>query len=173
MLSPFARSLRLTSLLFCMLCPLLHVVGCCCLLLRKVWNRSNFSANNSQHFFCSVIAEAWRNNVGSVSTALPTLLGPRTLVTHGLQRLMGCILPTMHCRSQHWWELSHLFADHCQYVHNNSQHYWRNNVESCCVSLHAALDNFQIEMCFLETTKRICRMQKKKQSHKFFLNNST
>ena len=31
-------------------------------------------------------------------TALPTLLGPRTLITHGLQRLMGCILPTMHCR---------------------------------------------------------------------------
>ena len=25
-------------------------------------------------------------------TALPTLLGPRTLITHGLQRLMGCIL---------------------------------------------------------------------------------
>ena len=33
---------------------LLHVVGCCYVLLRKVWNRSNFSANNSQHFFCSV-----------------------------------------------------------------------------------------------------------------------
>ena len=30
---------------------------------------------------------------------LPTLLGPRTLITHGLQRLMGCIPPTMHCRS--------------------------------------------------------------------------
>ena len=29
---------------------LLHVVGCCCVLLRKVWNRSNFSANNSQQF---------------------------------------------------------------------------------------------------------------------------
>ena len=37
---------------------LLNVVGCCCVLLRKVWNRSNVSANNSQHFFCSVIAEA-------------------------------------------------------------------------------------------------------------------
>ena len=76
---------------------MLHVVsvctpcwmsGCCCVLLRKVWNRSNFSANNSQHFFCSVIAEAKRNNAGSVCTALPTLLGPRTFITHGLQRLM-------------------------------------------------------------------------------------
>ena len=35
---------------------LLHVVACCCMLLCRVWNQSNFSANNSQHFFCSVIA---------------------------------------------------------------------------------------------------------------------
>ena len=32
---------------------LLQIVGCCCVLLHKVWNQSNFSANNSQHFFCS------------------------------------------------------------------------------------------------------------------------
>ena len=34
--------------------PFAHPVGCCWMLLgllRKVWNRSNFSANNSQHFF--------------------------------------------------------------------------------------------------------------------------
>ena len=101
---------------------LLHVVGCCWELLRQVRNRSNFSANNSQHFFCSVIAEAYGSNVGSVCTDLPTLLGPRTLVTHGLQRLMGCILPTMDCRSQHCWESLHPFAHHCQHVRNNSQH---------------------------------------------------
>ena len=93
-----------------MLRPFAHPVACCCVLLRKVWNRSNFSANNSPHFFCSVIAEALRNNVGSVCTPLPTLLGPRTLIMHGLQRLTGCILPTMHCRSQHCWELLHPFA---------------------------------------------------------------
>ena len=116
-------------------CMLLDLV---CLLLSKVWNRSNFSANNSQHFFCSVIAEALRNNVGSVCTALPTLLGPLTLITHGLQRLMGCILPTMHRRSQHCWELLHPFAHHCQHARTNSQHCWRNNVGSCCFRLHAA-----------------------------------
>ena len=114
------------------------IVGCCCMLLRKVWNRSNFSANNSQHFFCSVIAEAWRNNVGSVCTALPTLLGPRTLITQELRRLMGCILPTMHWRSQTCWELLHPFAHHCQDARNNSQHCWRNNVGSCCACLQAA-----------------------------------
>ena len=68
------------------------------------------------------MAEAARNNVGSVCTALATLLGPRTLITHGLQRLMGGILSTMHCRSQHCLELLHLFAHHCQHARNNSQH---------------------------------------------------
>ena len=37
----------------------------CVLLGVAAWfelNRSNFRANNSQRFFCSVIAEAWRNN---------------------------------------------------------------------------------------------------------------
>ena len=61
-----------------------------------------------------------------------SLLGPRTLIMHGLQRLMGCILPTMHCRSQHCWELLHPFAHHCQQARNNSI------VGSCCVRLHAA-----------------------------------
>ena len=30
--------------------------------------------------------------------------GARASITHGLQRLMGCILPTMHCRSRHCWD---------------------------------------------------------------------
>ena len=51
---------------------LLHFVAYCLELLRKVWNRSNFWTSNFKHFFCSVIAEAWRNNVGFVCTALPT-----------------------------------------------------------------------------------------------------
>ena len=84
--------------------------------------------NNSQH--------CWRNNVGFVCTALPTLLGLLTLITHGLQRLVGCILPTMHCRSEHSWELLHPFAHHCQHARTNSQHCCANNVGSCCVRLH-------------------------------------
>ena len=38
--------------------PFAHPVTCFCMLLSKVWKWSNFRANNSQHFFCSVIAEA-------------------------------------------------------------------------------------------------------------------
>ena len=41
-----------------------------------------------------------------------------------LQSFMGCILPTTHCRSQHCWELLHLFAHHCQRGRNNSYHCW-------------------------------------------------
>ena len=102
-------------------CWMFHVASLCtlcCMLLRKVWNWSNFSANNSQHFFCSMIAKAKRNNVGSVCTTLPTLLGPCTLIMHGLQRLMGCILSTMHCRFQACWELLHPSAHHCQHAWN-------------------------------------------------------
>ena len=36
---------------------------------------------------------------------------------------MGGILPAMHCRSQHCWELLHPFAHHCQHARNNTQHY--------------------------------------------------
>ena len=86
------------------------VVGCCCVLLREVWNRSNFSANNSQYFLFRDHRNVTQHAAASVCTALPALLGPRTLIAHGLQRLMGCILPTMHYMSQHFWELLRPFA---------------------------------------------------------------
>ena len=54
-----------------MLRPFTHPVACCWMLLRNVWNRSNVSANNSQDFFCSVIAKAQRNNVGCWGHARP------------------------------------------------------------------------------------------------------
>ena len=47
----------------------------------------SFWANDSEHFFCSVIAEAKRNNIGSVCTVLSPLLEPRTRFTHDFQDL--------------------------------------------------------------------------------------
>ena len=58
----------------------------------------------------------------------PTLLGPRKRITHGLQSLTGCILPTIYCRSQHYWELLRPFAHHCQHGRNNFQHCWELEV---------------------------------------------
>ena len=50
-LSPVQTGATLLDVTCCVrLHTLLRVVGCCGVLLRKVWNRSNFSANNSQHF---------------------------------------------------------------------------------------------------------------------------
>ena len=83
---------------------LLDVVACCC---AKFEAGQLFSQRLPIFRFCcwSVAQQCWIR-----------LLGPRTLITHGLQRLMGCILPTMHCRSQHCWELLHPFAHHCQHA---------------------------------------------------------
>ena len=124
-----------------MLRPFARHVACCCMLLRVVpqsLKRFKILSQQLPRFLFSVIAEAQRNNVGSVCTTLPTFLAPRVFITHGLHRLMGCILPTMHCGSQHCWELLHLFVHHCQHARNNSQHCCRNNVGSCCVLLHEA-----------------------------------
>ena len=73
---------------------------------------------------CKPAKPVWvdASNVGSVCTAPPTLLGPRTLITHGLQRLMGCILSTMHCRFQYCWGLLHPFGHHCQHARSLTSH---------------------------------------------------
>ena len=64
MLKPLANG---RNILECyMLRPFALPVACFRVFLGVVaqfgLNRLSFIANNSQHFFCSVIAEAWRNN---------------------------------------------------------------------------------------------------------------
>ena len=60
---------------------------------------------------------------------------------------MGCILPTMHCRSQHCWELLHPFAHHCQHARNNSQHCCANNVGSPSLVLSFFFFFFSFIIC--------------------------
>ena len=120
-------SVRLHTLLHVATCRL-RVVGSCC---EKVGNRSNFSANPPTLLeeLCKQIQHTLRYVLGiteqrkckdpnlsfvpwspkrsatyvvSVCTALPTMLGPRMRITHGLQSLMVCILSTMHGRSQQY-----------------------------------------------------------------------
>ena len=105
---------------------------CCWMLLRVVAQSLRPVKLFSQQLATFLLFRDRR----SVCTALPTLLGPRTFIMHGLQRFIGCILPTMHCRSQHWWPVLHPFVHHCQHARNNSQHCWRNNVGSCCIRLY-------------------------------------
>ena len=65
---------------------LLDVTCCVRCMLHKLWNCSNFSVNNSHHF--SLVpwspTHSTMLNVGSVCTALPTMLGPCTQITHSL-----------------------------------------------------------------------------------------
>ena len=89
-------------------------------------------------------------------TALPTLLGPRTCITYALQSLMGFILYTMHCSSQHCWELLHPFIHHYQHGRNSSQQCWellrsfihhyqhgRNSSQHCWELLHPFIHHYQ------------------------------
>ena len=128
----------------CWMLDVAFVCTPCCMLLHVVTQSLKlvklFSQRLPTFLFFRYRRSVKCNNVGSVCTAPPTLLAPRTLIMHGLHRLMGCILPMMHCGSWHCWELSHPFAHHCQHTCNNSQHCWLNNVGGCCVCLHAALD---------------------------------
>ena len=123
-----------------MLRPFAHPIACCWMLLRVVAQSLKPVKLFSQQLPTfllfrdrqSVAQQCWIRLHSSSN-----IVGATHAITHGLQRLMGCILPTMHCRSQHCWKLLHPFAHHCQHAPNNSQHCWRNNVGSCCVRLHA------------------------------------
>ena len=81
---------------------LLHVVTCCCIMLGVVaqslkpvkrWSKQLLLP--TFHLLRDHRSVAQHN--GSICTARQTLLGPRTRVQYGLQSIMGCILPTMHC----------------------------------------------------------------------------
>ena len=106
-------------------CMLLDVVACCC-----------------AEFETSQTFQPTTPNISFVPWS------QRTLITHGLQRLMGCILPTMHCRSQTCWKLLHPFAHHYQHARNNSQHCWCNSVGSCCARLHGSHKHKSMEWTF-------------------------
>ena len=130
-----------------MLRPFAHPVACCWMLLRVVVQSLKpvklFSQqlptfllfcdrrSVSQQYIHTLLLPPQRGWIRLQNSS--NIVGPRTLITHGVQRLMGCIFPTMHCRSQTRWELLHPFAHQCQHKRNNSQH-----VGSCCARLHAA-----------------------------------
>ena len=97
-----------------MLLPFAHLVACCWMLLRVVAQSLKPVKLFSQQLPTfllfrdrrSVAQQCWIRFHSSSN-----IVG----ATHGLQRLMGCILPTMHWRSQYYWELLHPFSHHCQH----------------------------------------------------------
>ena len=132
-----------------MLRPFAHPVACCWILLRVVAQSLKPVKLFSQQLPTFLLFRDRRSVAQQCWIRLhnfSNIVGPRTFITHGLQRLMGCILPTMHCRSrhcwdcvasvctplptrtlqlptllaQHCWELLRPFAHHCQHARNNS-----------------------------------------------------
>ena len=110
-----------------MLRPFAHPVACCWKLLRVVAQSLKPVKLFSQQLptfllfrdHRSVAQQCWIRLHSSSN-----IVGATYAHYTWLQRLMGCILPTMHCRSQTCWELLHPFAHHCQHTRNNSQHCW-------------------------------------------------
>ena len=102
-------------------CILLDVVACCCAKLKPV---KLFSQRLPTFLLFSdrrsVAQQCWTRLHSS-----PNIVGA-TLITHGLERLMGCILPTMHCRFQHCWELLHPFARSLTNKHLESRNHPRS-----------------------------------------------
>ena len=119
-----------------MLRPFAHPVVCCWMLLRVV-AQSLKPVKLFSHQFPTFLLLRDRQSVAQ----------QYWIRLHSSSNIVGAThahyawFPTMHCRSQHCWELLHPFAHYCQHARNNSQHCWRDNVRSCCVRLHAALSD--------------------------------
>ena len=91
-----------------------HPVACCCVLLgvaaQKFETSQTFKPTTLQHpcllrDLLSISQQCWIH-----LHSFSNIVGECTCIACGLQSLMGCILPMMHCRSQHCWQLLHPFA---------------------------------------------------------------
>ena len=87
----------------------MHVIACCCMLLRLVSQSLKPVELLSQQLPTLLL---FRDCLHSSSIIVGATHAPRWLSNLNLQSLMGCILSTMLCRPQH-------------YI-----------VESCCIRLH-------------------------------------
>ena len=108
--------------------PFAHLpTACCCVLLKVVAQNLKLVKLLSQQLPTFPPFRDRRSVAQQClirCTALPTFLGLRTCITYAHQSLMGFILHTMHCSSQHCWELLHPFVHHYQHGRNSSQQCW-------------------------------------------------
>ena len=105
-------------------CMLMQVVGSCC---AKVETGQNLSQQLPTFLLFSdrrrVAQQCWIQLYSSSN-----IVGAREVLytrsPWSSLSFMGCVLPTMHCISQHCWKLLRPFAHHYQNGCNNSQHGW-------------------------------------------------
>ena len=93
-----------------------NIVGHC-MLLRVV--RSCFAKFETDQTFepttPNISFVPWSPKRSAIMLDLFAQLFQHCWGPHSLQSLMGCILPTVHYRSQYCWELLHPFAHRCQH----------------------------------------------------------
>ena len=108
---------QLPTLIGCyMLCPFAHPVACCCMWLRVVgscWAKfetgQTFEPTTPKISFLLWSPKRSATMFNRFAQLFQLCWG-HACALHGLQSLMGYILPTMHCGSQHCWELLHPFS---------------------------------------------------------------
>ena len=95
-----------------MLRPFAHPVVCCCMSLRVVG--SCWAKFESGQTFEPISFLPWSPiRRATMFDRFALLFQPcwgHARALHGLQSLVGCILPTMQCGSQHCWKLLHSFS---------------------------------------------------------------
>ena len=93
-----------------------NIVGHC-MLLRVV--RSCFAKFETDQTFepttPNISFVPWSPKRSAIMLDLFAQLFQHCWGPHGLQSLMGCILPTVHYKSRYCWELLHPFAHRCQH----------------------------------------------------------
>ena len=122
-----------------MLLPFACPAACCCAKFETIQNfEPTFLLFRMFRDRRNVVGATMLDPFPQLFQHLETLLGPRTRITHGLQSLKGCTLPTMHCGSEHCREL---FAHHSptrsqQLPTLSGEQYWellRSFARSFCV----------------------------------------
>ena len=100
-------------------CMLLDVVACC---RAKFETGQTFQPTTPSIFFVLLLPKRSTTMLDPFEQLFKHCWDHARSLCMVYKELMGCILPTMHCRSQHCWELLHPFAHHCQHGRNSSQH---------------------------------------------------
>ena len=150
-------------------CPpcsmLLRVVGSCC---AKFETGETFARTTPNVSFVLWSPKRSANNVGSICSALPTLLGPRTRITHNLLEHRSRVSQycrsnsdygIMHCGSQHYWELlmiheiNHIWTAEMKWKWRNDRRSERNLCN--CVNRTELFSGFFTQLHKLRSLRRL------------------
>ena len=117
---------------------------------QQCWIRLHSSSNivGVTHAHYAWFTKAYGLHPFHDALQVPTLLGVVASICTPLPTRTKEVRTLL---AQHCWELLRPFVHHCQHGRKKSEHCWRNNVGSCCVRLHAALETIETIMNMFPT----------------------